>query len=58
MGFRRSADINRDDGFRLGPVMGHPKAGEKIPKLPAVAGGADCEHYKSAHMCTNIFDVQ
>lgn len=58
MGFRRSADINRDDDFWLDPVMGHPKAGEKIPKLSAVVGGGNCEHFKSAYMCTNIFDVQ
>lgn len=58
MGFRCSADTNRDDVFWIDPVMGHPKAGEKTQKIPAVADGGDCEHSKSAHMCTNIFAVQ
>ena len=35
MGFRCSADTNRDDDFWLDPVMGlHPKAGEKSRSYP------------------------
>lgn len=57
MGFRCSADINRDDGFWLDPVMGHPKAGEKMPKLPAVAGGADCEYFKFPTVYAGLSDT-
>ena len=58
MGFRCHADTNRDADFWSDPVMGHSKAREKMPKLSAVAGGADCEYLKPARMRANIFDVQ
>ena len=58
MGFRCHADTNRDADFRFDPVMEHPKAREKMPKLSAVAGGADCGYFKPARMRANIFDVQ
>lgn len=57
MGFSRSADTNRDADFWLDPVMEHTKAGEKIPKLSAVAGGADCEYFKFPTVHAGLSDT-
>ena len=57
MGFRRNADAYRDDYFWLDPVMGHPKAGEKIPKLPAMAGDTDHKHHVVSFRITCLFDI-
>lgn len=56
MEFRRSADAYRDDNFWLDPVMEHPKAGDKMPKLPAMVGGADCEYFKFLTVYSGLSD--